>query len=467
MQGPCMLPGSVSLSFFISRKNGKCKVLGIYSNSLLNSSHFVCCWKTYVFEENSLKSYLFYNLKRMILLIVLLCILLLVLLITWGNLSPFISFILVSIVAGLLLGIPINKITLSVQKGIGDMLGALAIVITMGAMLGKLVADSGAAQKIISVMMSAFGKKYMQWALMATGFIIGIPLFYTVGFVLMVPLIFSVVYKYKMPAVYIGLPMLAALSVTHGFLPPHPSPAALVLQFNANMGLTMFYGIAIAIPTIILAGPVFSQTLKKIPSAPLKTFVTVDLPVEKLPATANSLLSALLPVILIALSTVWVMGVDKRSTLALFLTFLAEPSVIMLLALLIATYTLGIRMGRTMRELMEGYSVAVKDIVGILLILAGAGALKQVFTESGVNEEIAVVLQGSNIEPLVLGWLIAAIIRVCIGSATVAGLTAGSLGSLAGAVEHKSKPDGVVYRCRQSDVFACERSGLLDVQRIF
>lgn len=359
--------------------------------------------------------------------IVLLCILLLVLLITWAKLNPFIAFLLVSIVAGLLLGIPLNRISQSVQKGIGDMMGSLTIVITTGAMLGKLVADSGAAQKMISVMMNIFGKKYIQWALMVSGFIIGIPLFYNVGFVLMIPLIFSAVYKYKLPAVYIGLPMLAALSVTHGFLPPHPSPAALVLQFNANMGLTMLYGIAIAIPTIILAGPVFSQTLKKIPSSPLKTFVNADLPEEKLPGTANSFISALLPVILIAVSTVWVMAAGPGSALASFLTFLAEPSIILLLALLIATYTLGIRMGRKGKELMDMYSAAAKDVVMILLIIAGAGALKQVLTESGVNEELAAALKGTNMEPLVLGWLIAAIIRVCIGSATVAGLTAGSL----------------------------------------
>ena len=378
-------------------------------------------------ESNLDKPNCYTNQTRMTFIIVLLCILLLVLLITWVKLSPFISFLLVSIVAGLVLGIPINKIAQSVQKGIGDMLGSLIIILTMGAMLGKLVADSGAAQRIISVMMHAFGKKGMQWSLMVTGFVIGIPLFYTVGFVLMVPLIFSVVYKYKLPAVYIGLPMLAALSVTHGFLPPHPSPAALVLQFNANMGLTMLYGIAIAIPTIILAGPVFSQTLKKIPSAPLKTFAAVDMPEERLPGAVNSFISALLPVILIAFSTVWVMGAGQRSRFASFLTFIAEPSIIMLFALLIATYTLGIKMGNSIRNLMESYSVAVKDIVAILLVIAGAGALKQVFTESGVNEKIAAVLQGSNIDPLLLGWLIAAIIRVCIGSATVAGLTAGSL----------------------------------------
>src|SRR5882762_5770786 len=216
-------------------------------------------------------------------LIVLIGILLLIALITWGKLNAFLAFLIVSLTTGLLLGIPLRTITSSVYKGIGDTLGQLSIVIVLGAMLGKLVAESGAAQRIATVMMDLFGEKYIQWALMVTGFIIGIPLFYNVGFVLMVPLIFSVVYKYKLPAVYIGLPMLAALSVTHGFLPPHPSPTALVGMFHANMGTTLVYGLMLAIPAIILAGPVFAKTLKNIPSSPLDTFRAEDMPSDKLP----------------------------------------------------------------------------------------------------------------------------------------------------------------------------------------
>src|SRR5450432_2973789 len=203
-------------------------------------------------------------------LIIFLCIIGLVLLISWGRINPFLAFLVVSITAGLLLGIPFNKVMASVEKGIGDTLGQLVIIIALGAMLGKLVAESGAAQKIASVMMKAFGVKYIRWALVVTGFIVGITLFYGVGFVLLVPLIFSVVYQYKLPAVYIGLPMLAALSVTFGFLPPHPSPTALVGQFHANMGITLLFGLIISIPAIIIAGPLFSKTLKNIQSVPLE-----------------------------------------------------------------------------------------------------------------------------------------------------------------------------------------------------
>src|SRR3569833_2207022 len=237
--------------------------------------------------------------------IVLLGILLLILLITWGKLNAFLAFLIVSLTTGLLLGIPLSTITNSVYKGIGDTLGQLSIVIVLGAMLGKLVAESGAAQRIATVMMNLFGEKYIQWALMVSGFIIGIPLFYIVGFVLMVPLIFSVVYKYKLPAVYIGLPMLAALSVTHGFLPPHPSPTGLVNAFHADMGKTLIFGLMLAIPAIIVAGPLLSRTLKKIDANPLKSFMADELQVERLPSAFLCFFTALLPVMMIMVSTLY------------------------------------------------------------------------------------------------------------------------------------------------------------------
>ena len=240
----------------------------------------------------------------MSILIILFCIAILVLLITQFKINAFLAFLVVSILAGLLLGIEVSKITASIQKGLGDMLGSLVIVVASGAMLGKLTAESGAAQQIASGLMKLFGEKYIHWALMITGFIIGIPLFYNVGFVLVIPLIFSVAYKYKLPAVYIGVPMLASLSVTHGFLPPHPSPTALVAQFQADMGKTLFYGILIGIPTSILAGPFFAKTLKNIKSVPLKIFNADPIPADKLPGLGISVLSAMLPVILIALTTV-------------------------------------------------------------------------------------------------------------------------------------------------------------------
>lgn len=358
----------------------------------------------------------------MSILIVFLCIAILVLLITVLKINAFLAFLIISIVAALWLGLDPAIIMGSVQKGIGDMLGSLVIVIVTGSMLGKLVAESGAAQQIARRMVNFFGPRRMHWALMLTGFVIGIPLFYNVGFVLVVPLIFSIARQYKLPAVYTGLPMLASLSVTHGFLPPHPSPFALVGQFHADMGTTLYYGILIGLPTVILAGPVFAKTLKKIDAPALKTFQSAELPENQLPGLANSGLTSLLPVILIVLTT-WLGryfpgGITK---------FIGDPATLMLVSLAVATYTLGIRQGMDMKRVMNIYGDAVKDIAMILLIMAGAGALKQILLDSGVSGEIATQLSTLDVHPLVLGWMIACIIRLCVGSATVAGLTAAGI----------------------------------------
>lgn len=356
-------------------------------------------------------------------LIIFLSIALLILLVTWGKINPFLAFLFVSIVAGLLLGIPFSKIVGSVQKGIGDMLGSLLIIIALGAMLGKLVADSGAAQKIASVMMKAFGEKYIQWALMVTGFIVGIPLFYGVGFVLLVPLIFSVAYQYKLPAVYIGLPMLASLSVTFGFLPPHPAVTALAIQFNANLGVTLMYGFILAVPAILIAGPLFARSLKKIQSKPLETFTAKPLPEDQLPGTFNSFFAALLPVVLLMVTTGLGYFVTPGTAASELLAFFAEPAVVMLIALAVATYTLGVNHGMSVPRIMEIYSVSIKDIAMVLLIIGSAGGLKQVLTDSGISQQIAGLLNEVKMSPLILAWLIAAVIRICVGSATVAGLT--------------------------------------------
>lgn len=360
-------------------------------------------------------------------LVILFCIVLLILLVSWAKLNPFLAFLIVSITAGLCLGIPLAKITGSVQKGLGDTLGSLAVIICLGAMLGKLVATSGAAQKIAGVLVNAFGTRYIQLALVAAAFVVGIPLFYGIGFVLMVPLIFSVTYKYKLPAVYIGLPMLSALSVTHGFLPPHPSPSALVVLFHANMGVTLFYGLIIGIPAIIIAGPLFSRFLKNIPSEPLATFRADEIAEDKLPSAANSFFAALLPVILLGITAAFPFIGDPEDSLHKVVGFIGDPSIVMLISLLVATYTLGIKQHKTMNQLGLIYSDAVKDISLILLIIGGSGAFKQVLTDSGINNQIAAGLQSFNLQPLFLGWLIAAIIRVSLGSATVAGLTAAGI----------------------------------------
>ncbi|MDD4970021.1 MAG: gluconate:H+ symporter [Paludibacter sp.] len=358
---------------------------------------------------------------------VLLTILLLVILIAWAKLNTLLAFLISSIVGAILLGISFEKIPATIENGVGSLLGSLALIVVLGAMFGKLVAESGAAQKIANVLMKTFGTKYIQWALMLTGFIVGIPLFYNVGFVLLVPLIFSIANQYKLPAVYIGVPLLAALSVTHGFLPPHPSPSALVPMFGANMGKTLILGLIVAIPSMIIAGPLFAKTLRKIVSHPLDTFTKAVMPENKLPGTFNSFFTPLLPVILIASSLLVPHLSTGNVQLKSFFVFLANPIIVMLIAVSYATFSLGIKQNITIKTIMAFYADAIKDISIIIMIIAGAGILKQVFIDSGVNNDIAIMLVGLKMNPLLLGWLIAMLIRVAVGSATVAGLTAAGI----------------------------------------
>ena len=363
----------------------------------------------------------------MTILIVLISLVILILLIAWAKFNPFVAFLIVSLLAGWWLGIPIGKLTTSVKTGIGNIMGDLVIIICLGAMLGKIVAESGAAQKISDVSIKVFGKKYFHWAMMFTGFVVGIPLFYNVGFVLLVPIIFSVIYRTGMPAVYTALPMLAALSVTHGFLPPHPSPAAITSQFNGNIGTVLLYGIIVAIPTIILAGPVFANTLKKMKTQPLQLFQPKIKTEAKLPGAANSFFTSLLPALLLIILTALPYMIDLNERAGNVLSFWGDPVIVLLVSVLFATVTLGIMQGSSIKKIMDFYGEAVKDIAVILLIVAGAGALKQVLVDSGVSNEIGQQLRGLSIHPLVLGWLLAAAIRVCVGSATVAGLTAAGI----------------------------------------
>jgi len=361
--------------------------------------------------------------------IVAVSILLLVALIVWVKVEPFIAFLITSILAGLFLGIPLTDISGAIQTGIGNLMGALVIVIVLGAMLGKIVADSGAAQRIAQFLMNSFGKKHVNWAIALTALIVGIPLFFNVGFVLLVPLVFAVAYQYKIPVMVLGIPMLAALSVTHGLLPPHPAPVALVAQFGANMGTTLIYGFLIGIPVIILAGPLLGKLpyLQRMKITPLAVFNAKPKAEEELPGLFNSLFTALLPVFLLMVLSLTSLRMNSESPGFGIMAFLGDPNVVMLISLIWATFSLGLKKGIRIAAIMESYASAVKDIALILLIIAGAGAYKEILVASGVSDEIGASLQQLAVNPLLLGWLIAAVIRISVGSATVAALTAAGI----------------------------------------
>jgi len=358
------------------------------------------------------------------LLLCIAAILLLIVMVVYFKLDTFISFLIVSILLGIGVGMNIQQISTSVTKGIGNTLGPLVIILGFGAMLGKLVADSGAAQKITASLTKIFGTKNIQWGMALAGLIIGIPLFYTAGFIVVVPLIFAIASTTKLPLLYVGVPMLAALSVAHGFLPPHPSPTAIAEQLHASISKTLIYGIIIAIPTITLAGPLFAKTLRGYNPSPSNTIFQIEsMPENELPGLGISLFSALMPVILLTVTAIILYIVSPRSFLGKVMQFIGDPNIAMLLSVLIAVYFLGTKRGNKVPVVMKKLDEAFKSISVILLIIAGSGIFMQIMSDGGVSIYIGQILKNMQLSPLILGWLIAAIIRVCIGSATVAGLT--------------------------------------------
>ena len=362
------------------------------------------------------------------LLIVLVGILLLFLLIVRFKLNAFITFIIVSLFVGIAEGMMLEDVVNSIQNGIGNTLGFLILILGLGAMLGKLVADSGAAQRITSRLVDKFGRKNIQWAVVLTGFIVGIPMFYSVGFVILVPLVFTVAAATGLPLLYVGIPMLASLSVTHGYLPPHPAPTAITVMFKADLGKTLVYGLVVAIPAIVIGGPLFARTIKNIKATPLKEFVNPRvLEDHEMPGMGISIFTALLPIILIGIATTIDLFIPDPFPLKQFILDAGNPVIAMLISVLVAIYTLGLARGKKMTEVMNTVAESIKGITMVLLIIAGAGALKEVLVDSGVSDYIADMLKGSSISPLILAWLIATVIRVCVGSATVAGLTAAGI----------------------------------------
>ena len=373
----------------------------------------------------------------MTVLAVVLLIALLILLIGWGRVPPFAAFIAISLSAALCFGMPLNDIGGSMERGVGDMLGGLTAIICFGAMFGRIIADSGAARSISRALIGAVGDRFILVAMALTGLIVGIPLFYSVGFVVLVPLLFSLGPRTKLPAVQLGIPLVCGLSVAHGFLPPHPAPIALIKVFGADTGLTLIYGLIVGGVALMIAGPLLALKLNGIePQAagqargqpPAAASVADDdRPEESLPGAFNSCFTALLPVVLISASTALPYVKHGSTRFDATVAFIGQPALVLLLSLIYATFSLGVVGGMNLKKLMQAYGASLKDVSAILLVLAGAGALKQVFVDTGVSGQLGASLQAIPLHPLILGWLIATAIRIALGSATIAGLTAASI----------------------------------------
>ncbi len=343
---------------------------------------------------------------------------------TVKKVSPFLSLLIVAIIAGALLGMQPGEILKSVENGVGSTLGGLALIICLGAILGKILEEGGAAEKISSSLINKFGKSNIQWAVMLTGFLVGIPLYYNAGFVILVPLVFSIARKTGLPLLYIAIPMAAALSTTHCFLPPHPGPVVLVNAFKADMGKTLIYGMMIAIPVVILAGPVLGRFLKGVKAGNGLYAVKESNADRKLPAALPSFFIALLPVLLIAMAVVANNFLDEEAGLRKILLFLGDPTIALLIAVLLAAWQFGLRSGNSMETTMKWLGDAIAGIALILLIITAGGVFKQVLTDSGTGDYIASFSSQWQMPPLLFAWIVTALLRVTIGSATVAGITA-------------------------------------------
>lgn len=350
-------------------------------------------------------------------------ILLLVLMIVF-KVNGFIALIFVSAVVGMAEGMTPLAVIASIQKGVGGTLGSLALILGFGAMLGKLVSDTGAAQRVATTLIASFGKQRVQWALMVTGLIVGLAMFYEIGFVLLLPLVFTVVAASGMPMLYVGLPMVAALSVTHCFLPPHPGPTAIATIFGANLGTTLLYGMIITIPTVIIAGPIFSKFLKGFEKSPPEGLYNPKIfEDQEMPGFWTSIFAAVIPVILMAVAAVFELTTPKENVLRQFFEFVGNPAVALFISVVIAVFTLGLRNGRKMEEVMEMCGSSIAAIAMIVFIIAGGGAFKQVLVDSGVGDYIANMMKGSSLSPLLMCWTVAAMLRIALGSATVAAIT--------------------------------------------
>lgn len=263
------------------------------------------------------------------------------------KLNSFLALLLVAGAVGLAEGMPIDKLIPTIEKGLGGTLGGLAIVVSFGAMLGKLMAESGGAQRIATTLINVFGREKVKWAVCLTGFIVGIALFYEIGFVLLIPLVFTIAAEAKIPLLEVGIPMAAALSVTHGFLPPHPGPTAISIIYNADIGTTLVYGAIIAIPTAIVAGPLYCTLTRDInPEIPKGMYNPKIFKDDEMPGFGISVFTALVPVILMAASAIAKLTMGADVPARHILTFFGQPDIALTISVAIAIYTFGLGRGK-------------------------------------------------------------------------------------------------------------------------
>ncbi|EGQ0301668.1 TPA: gluconate permease [Staphylococcus pseudintermedius] len=368
------------------------------------------------------------------LLSVAIAIIVLLILIMKLQLNTFVALVITAMVTGILLGMRFDKIVATIETGMGGTLGHIALIFGLGAMLGKLLADGGGATQIADTLIAKLGKKYVQWAMVIASFIIGIALFFEVGLVLLIPLVFTIAKRMNVSQLKIGMPMVTALSVTHGFLPPHPGPVVIAKELGANIGEVLLYGFIVAIPVTIIAGPVFAKIAPRLTPTAFQREgdisslgATKSFKDEELPSFGLSTFTALLPVLLMLFATLWqlISGHEGKAhnTLESMIYFIGSAGTAMLIAVVFAVFSMGIRRGIPTKQVMNTLTQAIYPIGMMLLIIGAGGAFKQVLIDGGVGGAIEKIFTDVNISPILLAWLVAAILRLALGSATVAAIS--------------------------------------------
>ena len=370
----------------------------------------------------------------------------LILLIVRFKVHPFVALVAVSLGMGAAAGMSPGALVKAFQDGVGATLGSIAVVVGLGTMLGKMMAESGAAARIATTLIARFGDRRVHWAMVVVAFIVGIPVFFQVGVVLLVPLAFTLARRTGMSLVQIGIPMVVGLSVVHGLVPPHPAAMLAVTIFGADLGRTILYAILVGLPTAALAGPIFAQWI-----APRIKLPAVNPMAEQLegsgsagteaalPSFGLSLFTILVPVMLMLAASGADVALAPGSAVRAALDFLGSPVVALLLALLYAFWALGVARGIRGAQLLSMANDCLAPTAAILLVIGAGGGFNRVLTESGVGKALADVAIQAHVSPLVLAWIVATLVRVATGSATVAMTTAaGIVAPVAAAMPHTS-----------------------------
>jgi GntP family gluconate:H+ symporter len=357
----------------------------------------------------------------------------LIVLISRFKLHPFVVLIAVSLGMGIVAGMPFSSVVKAFQDGVGGVLGYIAIVVGLGTMLGKMMAESGGATRIATTLITLFGQRRVHWAIMFVAFIVGIPVFFQVGFVLLIPLVFTIARRTGMSLVKIGIPLVAGLSVVHGMVPPHPAAMLAVGAYQADVGRTIAYAIVVGLPTAALAGPIFASWIAPRIALPAESPIAAQFAggaggvPRDMPGFGVTLFTVLLPVILMLCASAADVALETASTLRAALDFVGSPIVSLLLALLFSFWSLGYQQHFTRDQLLKFANDCLAPTATVLLVIGAGGGFNKVLLESGVGKAIAAVALGSHPSPLLLAWTVAALIRVATGSATVAMTTAAGI----------------------------------------